>query len=163
VGRQPLEQSYDHAVSYDIYFLQRRADLSWEELMEELEESAEASPDLPAALIDAWGRITPQVATVLGEVELSQEARTLELSHDDTGIELTIIGNEVSLTVPYWHTGDRATQVFSQIAAVVSIVERETGLIAFDPQTERPLAEGTAEAVWIMSSNAMDLRSRYSN
>jgi hypothetical protein len=144
-------------MSYNIYFVRRRADLSWDELMEELEEAAQEASELPRELIEAWGRIVPQVEAVLGEIDLSEGADTLELGHDGTGIDLAIIGSEVSVAVPYWHTGDGATQIFDKIAAIASIVERETGLIAFDPQTERPFTE----AVSVMSSNTEDLRSRY--
>lgn len=148
-------------MSYDIYFVRRRAVLDWDDIAEELEEAATASRDLPEGLVDAWERMTPHLAEALGQVELSQGARTRSLGHDRTGIKLAIIGDEVSLTVPYWHTGDAATRTFDVIATIVSIVERETGLIAFDPQTERPFTEAIEEAESVMSSNTEDLRNRY--
>ncbi|MFK0156717.1 hypothetical protein ACIQVK_32210 [Streptomyces sp. NPDC090493] len=148
-------------MSYDIYFVRPRPVLDWDELAEELEEAADAAPDLPKALIAAWERMVPHLTEALGQVELSRGARTRKLSHDDTGIELSIIGDEVSLTIPYWHTREAAGLAFEMIAAIVSIVERETGLIAFDPQTERPFTEAIAEAEAVMSSNTEDLHRRY--
>lgn len=148
-------------MSYDIYFVEPRAVLSWEELSEEREAAAEASQDVPAALIEVWERVTPQAEAVLGEVELTRSAGALELSHNGTGLDLAILGDEISLSVPYWHAGERATQVLHIVSAIVAIVERETGLIAFDPQTESPFKATTESAISIMSTNAQDLRSRY--
>ena len=152
---------YDHAVSYDIYFVEPRPNLSWDELSEEREAAAEASLDVPAALIEVWERVTPQVGAVLGEVELARSAGALELSHNGTGLDLAIFGDEISLSVPYWHAGERAAQVFQIVSAIVAIVERETGLMAFDPQTGSPFTATPESAVSIMSTNAHDLRSRY--
>nr|WSX77653.1 hypothetical protein OH826_29675 [Streptomyces sp. NBC_00899] len=148
-------------MSYDIYFVEPRADLSWDELSEEREAAAEASQDVPAALIEVWGRVTPQVEAILGEVELARSAGALELSHDGTGLDLAIFGDEISLSVPYWHDGERAAQVFQIVSAIVAIVERESGLIAFDPQAEGPFTASIDSAVSIMSGTAQNLRSRY--
>ena len=64
--------------------------------------------------------------------------------------------------MPYWHTGDDAAVVLGKISALSAIVEKETGLTAFDPQTERPLAETQPEgAIGMMSRITEDLRSRY--
>jgi hypothetical protein len=48
------------------------------------------------------------------------------------------------------------------VDALSAIVEKETGLTAYDPQTERPLAEMQPEgAIGLMSRITEDLRSRY--
>jgi hypothetical protein len=68
----------------------------------------------------------------------------------------------VTITVPYWHTGDDAAVVLGKVFALSAIVEKETGLTAFDPQTERPLAEMQPQgATGLMSRITEDLRSRY--
>lgn len=145
---------YDPAMSYDIYFINPRPGQSWAEAIEELEAATEdADQMVPTELLDAWDRIVPQARELLGEVDLFENGETCELSHDDTGIQLSIFVNEVAITIPYWHTGDKAAQVLSQAYALAAMVERETGLRAYDPQVERPLSElppqhGTA----IMSS-----------
>ncbi|MFD7283168.1 hypothetical protein ACFV80_40795 [Streptomyces sp. NPDC059862] len=41
--------------------------------------------------------------------EYEQESR--DLSHSGTGIDLSLFGDEVSITVPYWHAGDDAAVV----------------------------------------------------
>jgi hypothetical protein len=152
---------YDHVVSYDIYFVEPRSNLSWDEPSEEREAAAEASHGVPPALIEVWERVTPQVEAVLGEVELVRSADALELSHKSTGLDLAVFGDEISLSVPYWHMGERADQVFEIVSAIVAIVERETGLVAFDPQADGPFTDSHDSAVSIMSANTQDLRSRY--
>jgi hypothetical protein len=52
--------------------------------------------------------------------------------------------------------------VLGQVSALAAIVEKETGLTAYDPQTERPLVETPPEgSIGLMSRITEDLRSRY--
>jgi hypothetical protein len=89
-----------------------------------------------------------------------QESR--DLSHSGTGIDLSVFGDEVSITVPYWHTGDDAAVVLGRVSDLAAIVEKETGLTAYDPQTAQPLAETQPEgSIELMSRTTEDLRSRY--
>lgn len=141
-------------MSYDIYFVNPKPGQSWAEAIEELEaETEDANQLVSPELLDAWDRIVPHARALLGEVDLFENGETCELSHDDTGIQLSIFVDEVAITIPYWHTGDKAAQALSKAYALAAIVERETGLQAYDPQVELPLSElppqhGTA----IMSS-----------
>ncbi|MFF0110841.1 hypothetical protein [Streptomyces hirsutus] len=150
-------------MSYDIYFLNRPDGQSWDEVLEAMEEAAEDSEPIPAHLLGAWDRIVPQARTLLGEVEITEyERESRDLSHSGTGIDLSVFGDEVTITVPYWHAGDDAAVVFGQVSALAVIVEKETGLTAYDPQTERPLTETPPEdSVGLMSRTTEDLRSRY--
>ncbi|MFJ3621815.1 hypothetical protein ACIPSH_27245 [Streptomyces iakyrus] len=92
--------------------------------------------------------------------EYENESR--DLSHSGTGIDLSVFGDEVSITVPYRHAGDDAAVVLGKVFALSAIVEKETGLTAYDPQMERPLAEiQTRGATELMSTITEDLRSRY--
>ncbi|MFF0110679.1 hypothetical protein [Streptomyces hirsutus] len=150
-------------MSYDIYFLNRRDGQSWDEVLEGMEEAAEESEPIPAHLLEAWDRIVPQARTLLGEVEITEyEQESRDLSHSGTGIDLSVFGDEVSITVPYWHAGDDAAVVLGQVSALAAIVEKETELTAYDPQTERPLVETPPEgSIELMSRITEDLRSRY--
>ncbi|WP_460066633.1 hypothetical protein [Streptomyces sp. YKOK-I1] len=150
-------------MSYDICFLKRRDGQSWDEVLEEMEVAAEDSEPIPTHLLEAWDRIVPQARTLLGGVEITEcEKESRDLSHSRTGIGLSVFGDEVSITVPYWHAGDGAAVVLGQVSALAAIVEKETGLTAYDPQTERPLTETPPEGpVGLMSRITEDLRSRY--
>ncbi|WP_432080427.1 hypothetical protein [Streptomyces sp. WAC 04229] len=150
-------------MSYDIYFLSRRDGQSWDEVLEAMEEAAERSDPIPDYLLEAWDRIVPQARILLGEGDITEhEQESRDLSHSATGIDLSVFGNEVSVTVPYWHAGDDAAVVLGKVFALSAIVEKETGLNAYDPQMERPLAEiQTQGAIGLMSRITEDLRDRY--
>lgn len=64
--------AYDRAVSYDIYFLNRRDGQSWDEVLEAMEAAAEDSEPIPARLLEAWERIVPQARALLGEVDITE-------------------------------------------------------------------------------------------
>ncbi|MFD3733131.1 hypothetical protein [Streptomyces sp. NPDC058632] len=150
-------------MSYDVYFLSRRGGQPWDEVLEAMEDTAEFSEPIPARLLEAWGRIVPQARMLLGEVDITEyEQESRDLSHSGTGIDLSVLGDEVSITVPYWHAGHDAAVVLGKVFALSAIVEKETGLTAYDPQTERPLAEMQPQgAIELMSRITEDLRSRY--
>ncbi|MET9912485.1 hypothetical protein ABZZ74_37855 [Streptomyces sp. NPDC006476] len=66
----------------------------------------------------------------------------------------------MSITGPYWHAGHDAEVVLDKVFALSAIVEKETGLTAYDPQSERPPADGQPEAATgLMSRITEDLRS----
>jgi len=152
-------------VSYDILFLSRRYGQSWDDALKALEDAAEADEGdeaIPGHLLDAWERIVPQARDLLGEVEIDDEGSTERaLSHDGTGIELYVYGGEVGVTVPYWHTGEGAESVIGRIAALAAVVEKETGLTAYDPQSGHPLDEAPEHAARTMAGVTDDLRHRY--
>ncbi|MFK4108293.1 hypothetical protein [Streptomyces sp. NPDC002176] len=128
-------------MSYDIYFVTRRDGQTWDEAMEALEDAADDSEGLvPAHLLEAWDRIVPEARPLLGESNLTDyQHESRELSQSGTGITLSLYGESFA-----------------------SIVERETGLTAYDPQRDRALTEGQPEgAAELMSRIAEDLRSRY--
>lgn len=79
-------------MSYDIYFLNRRPDQSWDEALEELEEDQDVEVEglvLPE-LIEAWDRIVPRARGLLGEIELFENGETCELTHHATGIQASV-------------------------------------------------------------------------
>ncbi|WMX46562.1 hypothetical protein RGF97_19385 [Streptomyces roseicoloratus] len=128
-------------MSYDIYFLARDEGQSWDDALKAAEARAGHNVPIPADLLEAWQRIVPQARGLLGEVTITEyEQESRDLSHYGTGIDLSVFGDEVSITVPYWHTGDRAATVLGKLFALSAVVEKETGLTAFDPQAEMPLA-----------------------
>ncbi|MFI1707472.1 hypothetical protein [Streptomyces griseoruber] len=151
-------------MSYDIHFLRRRDGQSWDEVLEAMEDAAaEGGEAMSVRVLEAWDRTVPQARTLLGAVEITadgQESR--ELSDSGTGIDLSVFGDEVSISVPYWHAGDDAAAVVGKVLALAAVVEKETGLTAYDPQVERPLMETPPQGVvGLMSRIAEDLRGRY--
>ncbi|MEU8651486.1 hypothetical protein [Streptomyces sp. NPDC048737] len=55
------------------------------------------------------------------------------LNHSGTGIGLSVLGDEVGVTVPYRHAGDDAVAVLGKVSALAAVVEKETGLTAYAP------------------------------
>jgi len=73
------------------------------------------------------------------EEEARLQYNYIELSHDDTGIQITLGDVESSLTVPYWHTGDAAAQVVNEIWKYLDMIVSNSDLFIFDPQIDRVL------------------------
>jgi hypothetical protein len=66
--------------------------------------------------------------------------RHLELNgpdEDSNGIQITLFDDEASVTVPYWHEGDKAADTFREIWSYLEIINREAGYLVYDPQIDR--------------------------
>jgi hypothetical protein len=69
--------------------------------------------------------------------------RHLELNgpeEDGNGIQIMLFDDEASVTVPFWHEGDRAAETFREIWSYLEIISREAGYLIYDPQLDRILA-----------------------
>ena len=60
----------------------------------------------------------------------------LNTPEGDLATQITIFDNNVSITVPYWYTGDKAQQVFEKVNGYARVVKQVTGYFVYDPQTE---------------------------
>lgn len=131
-------------MSFDLYFVVPPAGGDWSSVLE----GADSGPEvLDVARLAAWERIVPEVTEMLGGVELFGDDSFRELSHVETGIELSMYPAEIALTVPYWYDGEGAAGIDQMLRDVAVIVERETGLVAYDPQTEAPFLGVAPEQV----------------
>jgi hypothetical protein len=130
-------------VSYDLTFLRKPADQSWDEAFEALDEQADdATGELPDS--QTWADIVTAARHVLGDVTTHGEDRFYELDHEPTGIQLSIYPSSAAITVPYWYTGADAEMIVRRIYKLGQIVERHTGLTGYDPQVELPIASAAA-------------------
>jgi hypothetical protein len=131
-------------VSYDLTFLRKPADQSWEEAFEALEERAD--DEVPGELPDGetWAGIVAAARQARGDVTTHGEARFYELDHEDTGIQPCIYPSSAAITVPYWYAGVDAETIVRRIYELGQIVERHTGLTGYDPQVELPIASAAA-------------------
>ena len=61
----------------------------------------------------------------------------IELNPDtsDIAVRLTIYSNHVFITVPYWYTGDKASQLFTDIFNYIKLIRDTAGYHVYDPQT----------------------------
>ena len=66
--------------------------------------------------------------------------RHLELNgpeEDSDGIQITLFDDDASVTVPFWHEGDKAAATLRKIWSYLEIISRETGYLIYDPQIDR--------------------------
>lgn len=90
--------------------------------------------------------------------------RHVELSNpgkDTNGILISLFDDEASVTVPYWHNGERADAVFREIWGYLEILRREAGYLVFDPQLDCILdpAADCADSV-ACYAGGVDMRSK---
>jgi hypothetical protein len=52
-------------------------------------------------------------------------------------IQITLFDDEASVTVPFWHEGDKAADTFREIWSYLEILSREAGYLIYDPQIDR--------------------------
>lgn len=135
-------------MSYDLTFLPKAADQSWDEALDAAEQRVVASTQsgAPSAGYDreVWARLVAAAREELGEVEVFEGDDSAEVSHD-SGIQLSLYSHEAAITVPYWYEGEEADAVMARVFRLAAVVERETGLQGYDPQAGLPLAEAAAE------------------
>ena len=70
---------------------------------------------------------------------MEEPAEYIELSdtEDDTGIQVSVFEEEISVTVPYWHSGEAAEAVFHKVWKYLEAIQRIAGCHTYDPQLGR--------------------------
>jgi hypothetical protein len=71
-----------------------------------------------------------------------QQFRHFELNgprEGANGIQITLFDDEASVTVPFWHKGDKAADTFREIWSYLEIISREASYLVYDPQIDRVL------------------------
>jgi len=65
--------------------------------------------------------------------------RHLEINGPESGngIQITLFDDEASVTVPFWHEGDKAADTFREIWSYLEIISREADYLIYDPQVDR--------------------------
>ena len=125
-------------MSYDIYFVRRDPGQSFADALDATEESYDGDPGpLGSAELEQWERITTRAGQILDGIEEFATANSRELADTGTGIQLSMIADEVSITVP----SERPDQdsVMAKVYALARVVEAETGLEGYDPQLQEPI------------------------
>jgi len=138
-------------VSFDLQFVTRAPGQSWEEAYEALGDAGEPAV-LTADRRALWDRLLAELAPLLPEAESVVESEFAELTDEAIGLQLSLFDTEVAISVAYWHSGEEADRVVALLREVAAVVERVTGLTAYDPQAGMPFLQGgSAEAGASMS------------
>ena len=150
-------------MSYDIYCYKSkldRPDLEEAQAAIEIDEDEEVVSDpetklkIAKALIDYNPRLESfefdyeEIAKLQGtSVDEAKEAFDhieLNTPEGDLATQITIFDNNVSISVPYWYSGDKATEVFNKISNYTKIIRQTAGYFVYDPQIDKvfdPLTE----------------------
>jgi len=123
-------------MSFDLTFVRKSADQSWEDALEVAEDETDGAPDA-----QAWARIVDGARGILGDIELHKGGDYLELDHEPTGIQLSLYANEAAITVPYWYSGAGAEEIVRTIFRLAAVIEEHTGFSGYDSQADMPVAE----------------------
>ncbi|MFC8192104.1 hypothetical protein ACFUMH_10635 [Cellulomonas sp. NPDC057328] len=139
-------------MSYDILLVARRPGQTFDEA---LDGGGDGGPLGPERLAQ-WARIETRARALLGDVLVHVDPeRGAELSHEATGLQVELYADQGAVAYPYWEHEDRAA-FHRLVHALVAVVVEETGLEAYDPQTDAPFdgvpddrvgVEGTAAIV----------------
>jgi hypothetical protein len=128
-------------MSYDLIFVPRSDDQSWDDALEAAEEAD--SDKRPSG--ETWARLGAAARQVLGEVSVFEGAHNYELTHEPTGIQLSYYAEEAGIKVPYWHRGGDAQAVVTVMYRLGEAVQAVTGLLGYDPQLELPLSDAVTQ------------------
>ncbi|MGJ7442000.1 hypothetical protein [Aquipuribacter sp. MA13-6] len=128
-------------MSYDILFVPRRPDQAWQDALDAAEGTDVLTVAIGPERREQWDRIVASLRRRLGEVEESVADDTLEATHVASGLQVSLYPDEAALTFPYWERPDVAA-FHDQVVDVVGLVESETGLSAWDAQSDAPF-DGT--------------------
>jgi hypothetical protein len=123
-------------MSFDLTFVRKSADQSWDEALEAMEAETDGAPDARA-----WAGIVDDARRILGEIELHEGGEYFELDHEPTGIQLSLYAGEAAITVPYWYSGEQARLIVGTLYQLAAVIEEHTGLSGYDSQVDLPIAE----------------------
>jgi hypothetical protein len=93
----------------------------------------------PALKVFHFGFEEIAKAEAISVEEAKLRYRHLELNGPESGpgIQITLFDDAASLTVPFWHTGEKAKAVFAQIWEYLRVIQSVAGYQIYDPQLER--------------------------
>lgn len=131
-------------MSYDIFFVRRDPGQSFEDALDELENSfRDGDPaDLTEDELDWWAELLPQGREILGEVEVAEDGDVgRELTATGSGIELTMLSGEVTIHVPDPAGDVDEVALMSTVYELARAVEEVTGLEGYDPQLGEPVSD----------------------
>ena len=150
-------------MSYDIFFVRRDPGQSFEDALEAAEDpgaGGNVGGPLSSVEIEQWERILPHARTIFGDVEEFVSDTVCELSHNETGVQLSVHPDEISITVPYWHSDEDSVSVMEKVYALAYAVEDETGLEGYDPQLDEPIRDARRRAApAALSATSRDVES----
>jgi hypothetical protein len=128
-------------MSYDIVFLQKSTDQTWEEALEanEIRALTKEPRNAPAseAVYSEWNRIADLLLECNPGMSKFESINSLEMTDENTGLQVSLYASEADISVPYQHAGDTAQEIMALARKLALILEKETGLVGYDGQLGR--------------------------
>ena len=75
----------------------------------------------------------------ISESEAIRQYRHIELNSGDDGIQMELYDDTASLTIAYWHHGEKANQVWGEAWRFLECLQVRGEMSIYDPQLERML------------------------
>ena len=131
-------------MSYDIFFVRRDPGQTFEDALDELEESFENGDpgELTDVDLERWDALLPLAREILGDVvvdDADEESR--ELTAVRSGVELTLIQGEIAIRVPDDRAPADDVELMAAVYELARAVEDVTGLEGYDPQLNEPVSD----------------------
>jgi len=142
-------------MSYDLYCYKSqlgKPDLDEAQAVIEVEENEDVQSDpatklkIAKALLDFnprlesfefdYNAIAELQKISVDEVKEQFDHIELNTPEGDLATQITIFDNNVSITIPYWYSGDKAKTVFDNVSQYTKIIHKTAGYFVYDPQTE---------------------------
>lgn len=150
-------------MSYDIYCYKSkldRPDLEEAQSAIEVDEETETNsdPETKLKIAKALTEYNPRLESFdfgyqeiakLQEITIDEAKKAfshieLNTPEGDLATQITIFDNNVSITVPYCYSGDKAREVFDKIYDYTKVIRQTAGYFVYDPQIDKvfdPLTE----------------------
>ena len=131
-------------MTYDIFFVRRDPGQTFEDALDELENSIDEgeSTELTEDDLDNWVALVPRARQILGEIEVDESDEVArQLVARDTGVELTFLNGEVEIHVPSDRQGVDELELMAVVYELARAVEDVTGLEGYDPQVGEPVSD----------------------
>lgn len=150
-------------MSYDIYCYKsklNKPDLEEAQNVIEVDEETEtiSDPETKLKITKALMEYNPRLesfdfdyqeiaklqGTTFDEAKRGFSHVELNTPEGDLATQITIFDNYVSITVPYWYSGDKSREVFDKIYSYTKIIRKTEGYFVYDPQIDNvfdPLTE----------------------
>ena len=91
-----------------------------------------------------------------GEPSASRCFEINDLGDDSFGVQIQLFDDEAFVTVPFWHTGEKAAACFAQVWDLMRLICGAAGYAVFDGQMDRALKDGeTIDAALAAYTKAM--------
>jgi hypothetical protein len=143
-------------MSYDLYCYKSqlgRPDIEEAQSVIEVDEeenNIEPDPELKLKIAKALIDFNPRLESFefdydeiakfqgINKEEAKEKFDHIELNTPETDLatQITIFDNNVSITVPYWYSSNKAKDVFDKVTEYTKVIRKTAGYFVYDPQTE---------------------------